>query len=190
MPSVQPAAPPLDVDRLRRDFPILSSRAAGKPLVYLDSAASTQKPAPVIEAMNAFYREGYSNIHRGLYALSLEATEAYEEVRCKVQRFINARESREVVFVRGTTEAINLVAGTLARQRLEAGDDIAFKAYKPGDPGYPSLRVALLAAAEATGDPAAPVTPTPEAPPTDGGGGGDYRAGRRADHRHRRWAGL
>ena len=122
--SVQPAAPALDVDRLRRDFPILSSRAAGKPLVYLDSAASTQKPAPVIEAMNAFYREGYSNIHRGLYALSLEATEAYEQVRCRVQRFINAREAREVVFVRGTTEAINLVAGTLARQRLEAGDEI------------------------------------------------------------------
>ena len=118
LPLVQPAAPPLDVDRLRRDFPILSSRAAGKPLVYLDSAASTQKPAPVIEAMNAFYREGYANIHRGLYALSLEATEAYEEVRGKVQRFINARESREIVFVRGTTEAINLVAGTLARQRI------------------------------------------------------------------------
>ena len=123
-PLAQPAKPPLDVERLRRDFPILSGPSAGKPLVYLDSAASTQKPGPVIEAMNAFYREGYSNIHRGLYALSQEATRAFEEVRCRVQRFINARESREVVFVRGATEAINLVAGTLGRQRLEAGDEI------------------------------------------------------------------
>ena len=123
-PSTRMAAPPLDVDRLRRDFPILSSRTTGRPLVYLDSAASTQKPTPVIEAMSAFYREGYSNVHRGLYALSVEATEASEEARCKVQRFLNARESREIVFVRGTTEAINLVAGTLARQRLEAGDEI------------------------------------------------------------------
>lgn len=124
IPSVRPAEPPLDVERLRRDFPIFSGPSAGKPLVYLDSAASTQKPGSVIEAMNAFYREGYSNVHRGLYALSQEATRAFEEARCKVQRFINARESREIVFVRGATEAINLVAGTLGRQRLEAGDEI------------------------------------------------------------------
>ncbi len=123
-PLAKPAAPPLDVDRLRRDFPILARNVRRKPLVYLDSAASTQKPSQVIEAMNSFYQRDYANIHRGVYWLSQEATEAFEAVRCKVQRFINARESREIVFVRGTTEATNLVAGTFARQAVGAGDEI------------------------------------------------------------------
>ena len=123
-PLAKPAAPPLDVDRLRRDFPILARNVRRKPLVYLDSAASTQKPSQVIEAMNSFYQRDYANIHRGVYWLSQEATEAFEAVRGKVQRFINARESREIVFVRGTTEATNLVAGTFARQAVGAGDEI------------------------------------------------------------------
>ena len=123
-PLAKPAAPPLDVDRLRRDFPILARNVRRKPLVYLDSAASTQKPNQVIEAMNSFYQRDYANIHRGVYWLSQEATEAFEAVRGKVQRFINARESREIVFVRGTTEATNLVAGTFARQAVGAGDEI------------------------------------------------------------------
>ena len=120
----KPATPPLDVESLRQDFPILARTVRRKPLVYLDSAASTQKPNQVIEAMNAFYRRDYANIHRGIYWLSHEATEAFEAVRRKVQQFINARESREVVFVRGTTEATNLVASTFARQALGAGDEI------------------------------------------------------------------
>ena len=99
-----------DVARIREDFPILKRLVHGKPLVYLDNAASTQKPAPVIEAMRHFYADGYSNIHRGVYLLSEEATEAYEAARRKVQAFVGARDSREIVFVRGTTEAINLVA--------------------------------------------------------------------------------
>lgn len=124
IPQVPQPTELLDVDRLRQDFPIFSGQPDDKPLVYLDSAASTQKPSSVIEAMNTFYRESYANIHRGVYALSMEATEAFEDARSKVQRFISARESREIVFVRGATEAINLVAGTLVRQRLKAGDEI------------------------------------------------------------------
>ncbi len=127
-PLVKLTAPLLDTDRLRQDFPILARDVRGKPLVYLDNAASTQKPNQVIEAMSSFQRRDYANIHRGLYWLSQEATEAFEEVRYKVQRFINARESREVVFVRGTTEATNLVASTYARQALSAGDEILISA--------------------------------------------------------------
>ncbi|MBZ5638754.1 MAG: cysteine desulfurase [Acidobacteriia bacterium] len=114
----------LDVQRIREDFPILKRRIHGKPLVYLDSAASTQKPLPVIEAMTQFYAAGYSNIHRGVYLLSEEATEAYESARARVSAYVGARESREIVFVRGTTEAINLVAQTWGRVRVGAGDEI------------------------------------------------------------------
>jgi cysteine desulfurase/selenocysteine lyase len=114
----------LDVLKIREDFPILKRLVHGKPLVYLDNAASTQKPLPVIEAMTHFYAAGYSNIHRGVYLLSEEATEAYEAARTKVRNFIGARDSREIVFVRGTTEAINLVSHTWGRETVEAGDEI------------------------------------------------------------------
>ncbi|HZT32121.1 MAG TPA: cysteine desulfurase [Bryobacteraceae bacterium] len=119
---------PLDVNRIREDFPILHQRIHGKPLVYLDNAATSQKPKAVIEAIQHFYTSDCSNIHRGVHELSERSTYAYEEARAKVQRFLNAREAREIVFVRGTTEAINLVAQTYGRQRVEAGDEVIITA--------------------------------------------------------------
>jgi cysteine desulfurase / selenocysteine lyase len=119
---------PLDVDKIRADFPILSQTAHGKPLVYLDSANTSQKPRAVIEAESRVYREIYSNVHRGVYDLAVKAEKAFEGARHTVQRFINAPEAREVIFVRGTTEAINLVAQTFGRQELKAGDEILISA--------------------------------------------------------------
>jgi len=109
---------------IRADFPILKLRVHGKPLVYLDNAATTQKPQAVIERLSRYYREENANIHRGVHTLSVDATEAYDEARERVQRFINAAEAREIVFVRGATEAINLVAATFGRARVAAGDEI------------------------------------------------------------------
>jgi cysteine desulfurase/selenocysteine lyase len=114
----------LDADRIRADFPILSTRMRGKPLVFLDSAASAQKPRAVLEAMQRFYETSYANVHRGVYELSERATEAFEGVREKVRRFLGAAEAREIVFVRGTTEAINLVAHGIARSSLGPGDEV------------------------------------------------------------------
>ncbi len=114
----------LDVDRVRADFPILAERVNGKPLVYLDNAASSQKPRHVIDAVSAYYEHSHANIHRGVHFLSQQATEAYEGARETVTRFLNAPESREVIFVRGTTEAINLVAQTYGRSNIGAGDEI------------------------------------------------------------------
>lgn len=116
--------PRFDAERLRSQFPIFARSIGGRRLVYLDSAASTQKPQVVIDAISSFYATKYANIHRGIHRLSQEATQAYERVREQVRAFINARETREIVFVRGTTEAINLVAATFGRQRLQAGDEI------------------------------------------------------------------
>ena len=118
------SAPALDVDRLRRDFPILSRRVHGKPLVYLDNAATTQKPIPVIEAEAKVYEEYYANVHRGVHLLSVASTEEYEKVREKVRALIGAAATREIVFVRGTTEGINLVAQTYGRQNVGAGDEV------------------------------------------------------------------
>ncbi len=124
-PAVAPSSTlPLDVEKLRADFPILAQTAHGKPLVYLDSANTSQKPRAVIEAESRVYREIYSNVHRGVYDLAVKAEKAFEGARETVRRFINAPESREVIFVRGTTEAINLVAQTFGRQRLKQGDEI------------------------------------------------------------------
>jgi cysteine desulfurase / selenocysteine lyase len=109
---------------IRADFPILQRRVHGKPLVYLDNAATTQKPQAVIDRLNRYYREENANIHRGVHALSVDATEAYDEARDRVRRFINAAEAREIVFVRGATEAINLVASTFGRAHVAAGDEI------------------------------------------------------------------
>ena len=120
-------APPeaaYDVASVRRDFPILSRRVHGRPLVYLDSAATSQKPSAVIRALTEYY-EGYnSNVHRAVHTLGMEATEAYEEARRKVARFINAPSTEQIIFTRNTTEAINLVAHTWAEDHLKAGDEI------------------------------------------------------------------
>jgi len=113
-----------DVERVRKDFPILRQRIHGKPLAFLDSAASAQKPTPVIEAMSRFYESDYANIHRGVYELAERATLAFEGAREKVRRFLNAGEAREIVFVRGTTEAINLVAQAWGREHVATGDEI------------------------------------------------------------------
>lgn len=115
---------PYDVRRIREDFPILHQTVHGKPLVYLDNAATSQKPRSVIDALVRFYQEDCANIHRGLHALSERATEAYEQARRKVQQFIHAASEREIIFVRGTTEGINLVAQTYGRQQIRAGDEI------------------------------------------------------------------
>lgn len=117
-----------DVARWREDFPILRETVHGKPLVYLDNAATTQKPASVIEAESAFYRHTNANVHRGVHALSQLATDAYEGAREKVRRFINAASVKEIIFVRGTTEAINLVAQSFARPKLTADDNIVISA--------------------------------------------------------------
>jgi cysteine desulfurase/selenocysteine lyase len=117
-----------DAARARKDFPILDQEIHGKPLVFLDSAASAQKPRQVIEAISHFYATDYANIHRGVYQLSERATVAFEGSREKVARFIGAGDAKEIVFVRGTTEAINLVAQTFGRANVGAGDEILITA--------------------------------------------------------------
>ena len=113
-----------DADRIRKDFPILSGTNRGKPLVFLDSAASAQKPQAVLDAMNELYTTSYANVHRGVYELSEKATLAFEGVREKVRAFLNAPAAREIVFVRGTTEAINLVASSFGRANVGEGDEV------------------------------------------------------------------
>ncbi|WP_141593166.1 cysteine desulfurase [Myxococcus sp. AB056] len=113
-----------DVNLVRKDFPILHQEVRGRPLVYLDSAATAQKPQAVIDALVRFYQHDNANVHRGVHVLSERATEAYEGARETVRRFINARDVKEVVFVRGTTEAINLVAQTYGRKHIGAGDEV------------------------------------------------------------------
>ena len=113
-----------DVERIRRDFPILSRQIHGKPLVFLDSAASAQRPASVIAAVDEYEKLHHANVHRGVYQLSQEATDLFERARERVRGFVNARSTREVIFTRGTTEAINLVAQSYARPRLKPGDEI------------------------------------------------------------------
>jgi cysteine desulfurase/selenocysteine lyase len=120
--------PVLDVERVRRDFPILDRTVNGRPLVYLDSGASSQRPIAVLRAVEEYETHSHANIHRGVHALSQAATEAFEGARERVRRFINARSTKEIIFVRGTTEAINLVAQSYARTRLTAGDEIIVSA--------------------------------------------------------------
>jgi len=115
---------PLDVTAIKRDFPILAKEVNGKPLVYLDSASSAQKPQAVLDAMDFVYRDHYANIHRGVYAIAEQATADYEGARRKVARFVNAPDPSEIVFTRNATEAINLVAYTWARANLKSGDPI------------------------------------------------------------------
>ncbi|HEX9265053.1 MAG TPA: cysteine desulfurase [Candidatus Binatia bacterium] len=117
-----------DVMRLREDFPILKEKIHGKPLVYFDNGATSQKPRAVIDALDRYYRAENSNIHRGVHALSERATAAYEAAREKVRHFINAGSDKEIIFVRGTTEAINLVAQSYGRSFLKPGDEIIVSA--------------------------------------------------------------
>jgi cysteine desulfurase/selenocysteine lyase len=118
----EPAA--LDVPRIREDFPILKRRVHGLPLVYLDNAATTQKPQVVLDTMFRYYTESNANVHRGVHRLSEEATEAYEAGRVRVQRFLNAADPREIIFTRNASEGVNLVADSFGRLKVRAGDEI------------------------------------------------------------------
>lgn len=120
--------PPFGVWRIREDFPILKQQVYGRPLVYLDNAATSQKPRVVIDTVARYYAAENANIHRGIHALSERATQAYEGARETVRRFLNAADTREIIFVRGTTEAINLVAQSYGRTFLSAGDEIVISA--------------------------------------------------------------
>ena len=117
-----------DVDKVREDFPVLKQRIHGKPLVYLDSAATAQKPFAVIDAIRKFYEVDCANIHRGVHELSQRSTAAYEETRSKAKRFLNARAKNELIFVRGTTEGVNLVASSWGRKNVKPGDEIVISA--------------------------------------------------------------
>ncbi len=114
----------LDVEKIRQDFPLLHQEVNGKPLAYLDNAATSQKPTQVIEALGNYYREDNANIHRGLHTLSERATADYEQARGKVRSFINANSEKEIIFVRGATEGINLIAQSYGRTNLKADDEI------------------------------------------------------------------
>ena len=114
----------VDFEKIRKDFPLLKREMNGKPIVFLDSAASSQKPNYVLKAMDSYYKKLHANVHRGVYQLSQEATDAFEKSRRLVKEFINAPSEKECIFVRGTTEGINLVASTYGRKNLEAGDEV------------------------------------------------------------------
>jgi cysteine desulfurase/selenocysteine lyase len=120
--------PALDVSRIRRDFPILAQRVHGKPLVYLDNAATSQKPQSVLDALTRYYTTENSNVHRGIHYLSEQATADYEDARSKVKGLLNASDDREIVFVRGATEGINLVAGSYGRSNVGQGDEVIISA--------------------------------------------------------------
>src|SRR5581483_11255260 len=124
MTVLRPASAALDVARIRADFPIFSQTVRGKRLVFLDSGASAQKPRQVIDAERRLYETEYANVHRGVYQLSERATAAYEGSREKVRAFLNARHSHEIIFVRGGTEGVNLVAQSYGRKFLKAGDEV------------------------------------------------------------------
>src|SRR5690606_7791676 len=113
-----------DVHALRGEFPALHQSVNGRPLVYLDSAATTQKPRCVLEAMNRFYERDNANVHRGVHTLSQRATDAFEHARDVIRRFVNAADWREIIFTRGATEAINLVAASHGRANLRPGDEV------------------------------------------------------------------
>ena len=129
MPALETATlPRLDADSLRADFPALQQEVHGRPLVYLDNAASSQTPRPVIDAIVEYYEKDRANVHRGIHELSQRATEKYESARLRLQRFLNAAEPQEVVWTRGATESINLVASSWGRSRVGAGDDVIVSA--------------------------------------------------------------
>src|SRR5204863_4029495 len=121
---VAEASPRLDPVALRSDFPILDQEINGHPLIYLDSASTSQKPRVVIDALDTYYREYNANVHRGIYTIGEKATAEYERARAKVARFIHAPDAHEIVFTRNATEAINLVAYSWGRQNISRGDAI------------------------------------------------------------------
>src|SRR5712692_3027595 len=127
-PTTNDQPPTYDVLRIREDFPILRRTVRGKPLVYLDNAATTQKPQAVIDRIVRYYSEENSNVHRGVHFLSEVATSAYESARTTVKRFLNARDEKEIVFTRGTTEAINLVASSWGGANVREGDEVLISA--------------------------------------------------------------
>ena len=127
-PLTNAALESFDVERVRADFPILSRTMRGKPLAFLDSAATAQKPLCVIERIERYYREENANIHRGVYELSERATVEYDLARRRVQEFLGAEREEEIIFTRGTTEALNLVANCLGRHTIEPGDEILISA--------------------------------------------------------------
>ena len=120
--------PAFDVSRVRRDFPILAQQVHGKPLVYLDNAATSQKPQSVLDTLSRYYTTENSNVHRGIHYLSEQATADYEDARSKVRGLLNASDDREIIFVRGTTEGINLVAGSYGRANVGQGDEVVISA--------------------------------------------------------------
>src|SRR5580704_15750661 len=117
-----------DVEKIREDFPVLKQFIHGKPLVYLDSAATAQKPTVVVDAIRHFHEVDCANIHRGVHELSQRSTASYEETRVKAKQFLNARNTTEVIFVRGTTEGINLVSSSWGRKNVKEGDEIIISA--------------------------------------------------------------
>ncbi len=121
---VTPPSKTVDWARIRSDFPILNQQVHGNPLVYLDNAATSQKPLPVLDALRYYYEHDNANVHRGIHALSQRATEAFEAARKRAADFINARHADEIIFTRGTTEGINLVAHSWGRRHLRRGDKI------------------------------------------------------------------
>jgi cysteine desulfurase/selenocysteine lyase len=123
-PTATAGATALDIEKVRADFPALHQESHGHPLAYLDNAATTQKPQPVIDAVRTFYEQDCSNVHRGVHLLSQRATVAYEQSRTAIKNHIGANDSREIVFTRSTTEGINLIAASFVRPRLEAGDEV------------------------------------------------------------------
>lgn len=150
------SAPVFDVNAIRRDFPILAQQVNGKPLVYLDNGASAQKPQAVMDAMDRYYREMHSNVHRGAHTLGDRATAAFEGARETVRQFVNAASTREVIWTRGTTEAINLVANGLA-PRLKAGDEVLVSHME-----HHANIVPWQMVAERTGAKVVPIQVTPE----------------------------
>ena len=148
--------PQFDVEAVRRDFPILSQQVNGKPLVYLDNGASSQRPEAVLQAMDRYYREMHSNVHRGAHTLSDRATNAFESARKKVQKFLNAPSSRQIIWTRGATEAINLVANGLA-EKLKPGDEILLSQME-----HHANIVPWQILAERTGAKVVPIGVTPE----------------------------
>ena len=122
------ASTSFDIDKVRQDFPILHQEVNGRPLVYLDNAATTQKPQSVVDAISHYYQKDNANIHRGIHTLAERATAAFEETRQVIHRFINSNEPEEIVFTKGTTDGINLVAATFGRMNVQAGDEIIFSA--------------------------------------------------------------
>src|SRR5262245_58587546 len=121
MESIKPV---FDINKIRKDFPCLQQKVYGKPLIYLDNAATSQKPQCVIDQLAQFYAHDNSNVHRGVHELSVRATEQYEAAREKIAKFINANSAKEIIFTRGTTESINLIAQSYGRAYLKPGDEI------------------------------------------------------------------